>query len=126
MNADLTISTLSFKTIYSDQSGSLRREVSRGINTPTELLIKHQDYVDSATKLPGKRHLTRFDYYVNASGNIVVPISIYSVAAVPTDVNITAAMVDSINQMLNNLLFAATGNTSGLNLNNAISVAGEQ
>lgn len=126
MNADLTINTLSFKQVYSDLNGSLRREVSRGTNLPTELSIKHQSYVDSATKVAGKRHLARFDRYVALSTGQIVPVSAYAVVAVPTDTLVTATDVNAICQHLNNLLFAATGNTSGLDLTDDINVNGEQ
>jgi hypothetical protein len=126
MNADLTINTLAFKTVYSDQSGSLRREVSRGPNLPTELQIKHQDYTDSATKLPGKRTVVRFDRFVAHSNGTIVPVSAYAVIAVPTDTNITATDINAVCQHLNNSLFAATGNTSGLDLADDIAVNGEQ
>jgi hypothetical protein len=126
MNADLTINTLAFKTVYSDLNGSLRREVSRGANLPTELSIKHQSYVDSTTKVAGKRHLARFDRYVALSTGAIVPVSAYVVVAVPTDTAVTATDINAISQHLNNFLFAATGNTSGLDLADELSVNGEQ
>lgn len=73
MNTDLTISTLSFTGAYSDKSGSLRREVSRGLNLPETMQIKHQLYVDSATKRQGNQSALIFEYSkALADGSIAV------------------------------------------------------
>jgi hypothetical protein len=119
MNADITVSTLSFKLIYSDQNGSLRRETSRGVNTPTEILIKHQDYVDSATKVAGKRSLVRVDYYMTMTDGVVRPVSLYVVLARPSDPLVTQSIITSVEAMLVNLLHG-TSNTSGLDLQDEI------
>lgn len=125
MNADITVSTLAFKLIYSDQNGSLRRETSRGASLPTELLIKHQPYVDSKTKVPGIRTLARFDYYMTMTDGVVRPVSYYSVLARPTDPLVTAGIVTSLEDMMTNLLHD-TSNTSGLDLQDEILANGEQ
>jgi len=119
MNADITVSTLSFKTIYSDKSGSLRRENSRGASLPTEILIKHQEYVDSATKQPGFRTLVRIDYYMTMTDGVVRPVSYYCVLARPTDPLVTQAIITAIEAMMTNLLHSST-NTSGLDLQDEI------
>lgn len=125
MNADITVSTLSFKLIYSDQNGSLRREISRGASLPTELLIKHTPYVDSKTKVPGTRTMTRLDYYMTMTDGVIRPISYYSVLARPTDPLVTSGIIDSLEAMLTNLLHSTT-NTSGLDLGTEILANGEQ
>lgn len=125
MNANLTIDTLSFNQVYSDKSESLRREVSRGVNLPTECRISHQDYVDSKTKVSGKRHLVRFDRYVSFSSGIIAPVSAYAVVAVPTDTGVTSADVLAVVQHLNNVLFAST-QTAGLDLKDEVFVSQEQ
>jgi hypothetical protein len=119
MSPDITVSTLAFKLIYSDKNGSLRRETSRGVSTPTEILIKHEDYVDSKTKLAGKRSLVRVDYYMAMTGGAISPVSLYVVLAAPTDPLATAAVNTAIEAMLVNLLHGTT-NTSGLDLQLAI------
>jgi hypothetical protein len=125
MNADITVSTLSFKLIYSDKSGSLRREISRGATLPTEILIKHQDYVDTATKQPGVRSLVRIDYYMTMTDGVIRPVSYYAVLARPNDPLVTTAIVSAIESMLTNLMHSAT-NTSGLALEDEILSGGEQ
>lgn len=125
MNADLTIDTLSFKMQYGDQAGSLRREVSRGVNLPTEMRVSHQEYVDAKTKVSGKRHLVRFDRYVSFSSGIIAPVSAYAVVTVPGDTGVTSADVLAVVQHLNNALFAST-QTAGLDLKDEIFVSQEQ
>jgi hypothetical protein len=62
MDNNLTISTLSFNMQYSDLSGSLRREISRGMNLQERMLVKHQTYTDSATKRPGNQSVLIFEF----------------------------------------------------------------
>jgi hypothetical protein len=119
MNNDLTISTLSFNMVYSDKTGSLRRDTSRGATLPTELLIKHQDYVDSATKQPGKRSVVRLDYYMTMTDGVIRPVSLYAVCTRPNDPLVTTTILNSIEAMLVNLLHG-TSNTSGLDLKDEI------
>jgi len=115
MNNDITVSGLAFKLIYSDKTGSLRRETSRGTSLPTELLIKHEDYVDSKTKVPGVRTLVRLDYYMTMTDGVIRPVSLYVVCSKPSDPLVTSGIVTSLEAMLVNLLHGIT-NTSGLDL----------
>lgn len=62
MDNNLTIDTLTFALAYSDKTGSLRREVSRGANLPETMQIKHQTYVDSVTKRPGVQSVLIFEF----------------------------------------------------------------
>lgn len=125
MNADLTINALTFKQVYSDQKESLRRETSRGSNLPTEMRVAHQEYTDSKTKVPGMRHLVRFDRHVSLTNGTIVPVSAYAVVSVPADTAVVSSDITSVVQCLNNALFAST-QTSGLDLNDEIFVNGEQ
>jgi len=126
MNANLTIDTLTFTQKYSDKAGSERREISRGVNLPEVLSIKHSDYVDSATKKAGVRTVLREDYYVSLSDGQICPVSAYLVVAVPTDINVTSAHVTSaISRVVSCLRTAAQG-TGGLDLGNEIFVVGAQ
>lgn len=119
MNSNITVSGLAFNLIYSDKTGSLRREISRGASLPTELLIKHQDYVDSATKVAGRRTLVRFDYYMAMTDGVIRPVSYYAVLAAPTDPLVTSTITDGLENMMTNLLHSST-NTSGLDLQTEI------
>jgi hypothetical protein len=125
MDANLTISGLAFNLIYSDQGGSLRRETSRGATLPTELLIKHQDYVDSKTKVAGRRTLVRLDYHMLMTDGVIRPVSYYAVLARPNDVLVTSTITNAIEAMLTNLMHSST-NTSGLDLKDEILANGEQ
>lgn len=123
MNADLTINTLSFKQSYSDKTGSLRREVSRGVNLPTELKIAHADYVDSATKLPGRRSVVRFDRYVEMTDGKTAPVSAYIVVTRPTDTAVQSTDITSAVDLLIGLL---QEDDTGLDLMDEIFVNEEQ
>jgi hypothetical protein len=125
MNANLTISALTFTQTKSGDAGSERREVSRGVNLPEILTIKHSEYVDSATKLRGIRTLVRIDRYVAITDGRIVPVSFYCVAAVPADALITSADVVATKDRMVNLIHGAT-NTSGLDLGANLFVTKEQ
>ncbi len=75
MNQDLTVSALSFKMQYSDKTGSLRRETSRGINLPEIMQIKHQPYKDSATGRPGVQSALIFEYHKATSDGQILPVA---------------------------------------------------
>jgi len=124
MNNDLTISTLTFKLRASDLvDGSERREVSRGVNLPEIMTIKSQQYVDSATKLPGKRTVLRFDRYVAGTSGTPIPVSAYLVVAVPSDAAVVSADVLAVIARINGVLDATSPN---LDLGDEIFVSGEQ
>jgi hypothetical protein len=74
MNADLTISTLSFVNQYSDKTGSVRREISRGVSLPEIMQVKHQNYVDSASKRPGRQSALIFEYYKATTDGEILPV----------------------------------------------------
>jgi len=56
MNADLTFNSIVFKKSYDSDGKSLRQSTTRAQNTPDELIIRSQPYVDSATKVAGFRY----------------------------------------------------------------------
>lgn len=125
MNADITVSGLAFKLIYSDKDGSLRREISRGVSEPTEITIQHRAYLDTRTKVPSKSTTVRVDYYVTMTDGVVRPVSLQTVLRHPDDVIVTAGIITAIEAMLVNLLHGTT-NTSGLDLEGEIFSNGEQ
>lgn len=124
MNNDLTISTLSFKLRASDLvAGSERREISRGVNLPEVMTIKHQDYVDSGTKLPGVRSVLRFDRHLLLTAGFIAPVSAYVVVSVPKDTGVTSADVLAVVERLINTL---QEDDTGLDLMDEIFVNREQ
>jgi hypothetical protein len=125
MTSDITVSGLAYKLIYSDKTGSLRREVARGATLPTELQIKHAEYVDSATKKAGVRTLTRFDHYMTMTDGKIEPVSLYLVLARPNDPLVTAAIITALEAQMVNLLHGTT-NTNGLDLEGEILSVREQ
>lgn len=89
MNADLTFNSVAFKKSYDLEDRSLRRSTTRGINTPDDLIVQSQDYVDSKTKVPGKRYTIRFDRH-DVDANLAKLISsAYLVVQVPSTQNST-------------------------------------
>jgi hypothetical protein len=89
MDANLTFNSVVFKESYKDASGSLRRSTARDVNTPDDLIIKTQSYVDSNTKVSGVRRLIRIDRHdVDANGQKYVT-SAQLVLAVPAIENST-------------------------------------
>jgi hypothetical protein len=110
MNADLTFNTIVFKKSFDEKDGSERQSTARAINTPDKLIIKSQDYVDSATKIAGRRYTGRIDRYDIDANLAQIVTSCYFVFAVPvtaasasvTDVTTTfKALVADANFMVN-------------------------
>lgn len=125
MNATLTLNTLTFSLTKNGDLGSERREISRGVNLPEILAIRHQDYVDSRTKVPGVRSNIKLERFVALTDGRIVPVTLSLLVAVPSDVNITSADVTAVTTRLVNLIHGTT-NTSGLDLASAIMVTKEQ
>jgi hypothetical protein len=94
MDADLTFNPVVFKKAWDLKDESLRQSISRGINTPDKLIIKSQDYVDSSTKVAGRRFTGRFDRVDIDANNAEIVSSAYFVIAVPKTV--TQAQLDVV------------------------------
>jgi len=94
MNADLTFNTIVFKKSFDLKGESERKSIARGINSPDKLIIKSQDYVDSATKVPGKRFTVRVDRVDVLADLSTIVTSMYFVLAVPSTA--TQAYVDNV------------------------------
>jgi hypothetical protein len=94
MNADLTFNSVVFKKAWDNQDQSLRQSIARGVNTPDQLIIKSQDYVDSKTKVPGRRYTVRFDRTDLDANTVSILSSCYAVIAVPSTV--TQAQLDVV------------------------------
>lgn len=122
MNAALTLSSLTFNQSKSGDSGSERREVSRGVNLPEILTIRHMDYVDSATKLPGVRSNVRLDRYIAGTQGII-PVTASLTVAVPSDALITSADVLAAVERISQII---QEDDSGLDLADEIFINKEQ
>lgn len=124
MTNDLTISTLSFTLKgNSPKDGSERREISRGVNLPEVMTIKTQDYIDSKTKVSGKRTVLRFDRTVAGSDGQPLVVSAYLVCMVPTDTAVVSADVLAVIARINGVIDATSPN---LALDEEIFVGGQQ
>jgi hypothetical protein len=84
MDQDLTVNTIVFKKSFDEKDGSERRSTARGINTPDLLTIRSQDYIDQATKLPGRRYTCRLDRTDIDGSGVSYTSSAYFVFAVPS------------------------------------------
>lgn len=124
MNADLTISTLTFKLASSGKTeGSERREISRGVNLPEVMTVRHQEYTDSATKRKGVRSVLRFDRYIAAVDGNIIPVSAYLVVTTPSDPNVATADVAAVVERIVNTI---QEDDTGLDLADEIFVNREQ
>lgn len=83
MDADLTFNTIVFKKTFDEKDGSERQSTARAINTPDKLIIKSQDYVDSVTKVAGRRFTGRVDRNDIDANLQPILTSAYFVIAVP-------------------------------------------
>jgi len=129
MDNNIELNTIgTFNLVYSDKdAGSLRRKTGLPVSTPIELTIRHTDYVDSKTKISGRRSVVRLDRYmvIDAAGTIA-PISSYVVFAVPKgSVDLTAAITSNMS-VLTQLLGTQIEATTQHNKVGAIVVNGEQ
>lgn len=127
MDANLTINSLSFVSKYNDRdAGSVRVETSRGVNLPEILTIKTQNYVDSSTKIPGRRTMVRVDRHVaGLDGGVISGLEAHVVVSVPARAEIETADVQAVVSRLITLLAGATV-TGGLDLKDEIFVNQEQ
>jgi hypothetical protein len=123
MNANLTISTLSFEQKYSDATGSLRVETSRGVNLPEKLFIRSQQITDGKTKLPATLTTIVFERHLALTGGSIGPVSAKLSVVVPQDVLVTSSDVLAVVERYINLL---QEDDSGLDLADEIFVGGQQ
>jgi hypothetical protein len=94
MNADLTFNTIVFKKLFDLKGESTRQSITRGVNTPDKLIIKGQDYVDSVTKVAGKRYSGRIDREDIDANLQKIVTSMYFVLAIPSTAS--QAQVDNV------------------------------
>jgi hypothetical protein len=124
MDSNLSIDTLSFKLAYSDKTGSLRTEVSRGVNLPETLQIRHTPYAATPTQSAGVNSQVRFERVVESAveGSLSSVVATLTVR-VPSDAGIESTDVTNVIQRLVTLL---QEDDSGLDLADEIFVNKEQ
>lgn len=123
MNASLTISALTFAQSYSDKSGSERREVSRGVNLPEILSIRHIDTVDKASG-PSVQTSVRFERHMLSSDGLTIkPVRGTLTMVVPKDTGVASSDVLAVAERFIHLL---QEDDSGLDLVEEIFVNREQ
>jgi hypothetical protein len=124
MDPNLTISTLTFTQRYSDKEGSFREEISRGVSLPERMYIKHQDYVDSVTKRPGRQSALIFEY-VKALADGTLAVGTRATLKVQS-LKDTAIGSTEILAVLERVINTIQEDDSGLDLGDNIFVNGEQ
>jgi hypothetical protein len=114
MDADQTYNSIVFAKSYDQVDLSLRQSTARGINIPDSLTIKSQDYVDSKTKVSGRRHTTIIgSSEVDVNGVVVTPSVSFTmnIPSTATSTRITALLAtfrayiadaDTLEDTLNN------------------------
>lgn len=124
MDANLTINNLVFTQQYSDKTGSLRRETSRGLNLPETMQVKHQTYTDSVTKRPGTQSALVFEYTKPlADGTIAVVARATLKVQSLTDTAVGATEIQAVKERI---VAVIQEDDSGLDLADEIFVNKEQ
>lgn len=124
MNPNLTVSTLTFTQQFSDKTGSQRREVSRGVNLPENMYVKHQNYVDSASKRAGSQSALIFEYVKPLTdGTIAVAARATLKVQALTDTAVTSTEILAV---LNRVIDVVSPDGTHLNLGSDIFVAKQQ
>lgn len=127
MNANIGPLILgTYNSIFSDAEGSERRVSGTAPGTPIVMSIKKQPYVDTKTKVSGKRTVLRIDKHVAVeTGGAISPISAYLVVAVP---NGAAVATNDVLNVVQDIVRVVGNQAIGdqLGLAQAIFVTGEQ
>jgi hypothetical protein len=130
MNADITLKAKVYKQVYSDQAGSLRRSTTDGAALPHTMRIAHTNAVDSKTKVPTIRSLTRVDMSHLDTGGInpsPLPVSVQLVVVKGTGLYApTQAAIELCVDTLIQALSGTGADASALDLTDEIFVNGEQ
>lgn len=123
MDATLTISALTFGTVYNDQSGSKRIETSRGVNLPEILSIRHTEIVDKVAG-PCRQSSVRFERHMLSSDGLTIkPVRATLTIVIPKDTGVTSADALAVVERHIHLL---QEDDSGLNLASEIVVDQKQ
>lgn len=105
MDPNLTIDTRSFVRVQDPKDGgSLRRNVTDGINLPETVAIRHTKAKDSASRQMTRRSSVRIDKIVDGGdGTLPIPYLQLTVS-VPEHPGVTAAHVNALVSRLRNTL----------------------
>lgn len=127
MDNNLTISALTYAFNWSGPQGSRRTNASRGANLLDVLTVRRAAYVDSTTKLPGFRTVTRMAHFYAMVQNvgIIAPVTLDVIMSCPTDTGVGSTEILRLHDHMVNLLHGTT-NTNGLALRDEVYVNGEQ
>lgn len=124
MNANLTLSTLSFNSVYSDATGSLRREVSRGINLPHNMIVKHREVPGpKGSTYQVRQSLVEFDRVQLLSNGSYAPVKVKLTVETPIDADVAGSDVLAAVELVAQLI---QEDDTGLDLAEEIFVAQEQ
>lgn len=124
MNANLTIDTLSFNQAFTGKDGSERREVSRGVNLPEVMSIRHNTTTEKKTGKVTVQSQLRFDrYLLSADGVTIIPVRAVLTVYVPQDTGVTSSDVLAVVQRI---VSTVQEDDSGLDLADEIFVNREQ
>lgn len=124
MDKDLTLDSLSFIGTSFEETGSVRKEVSRGASLPEILTIRHSTVVDSASKRKSRRSVVRVDRHLAMTDGEILPVATWVVHQSPIDAAVTSAEIVATAQRITSLLSDEA--TSGLDLKEEIFAGGQQ
>jgi len=101
MNADLTFNSIAFKKQYDLENKSSRRSITRGINTPDDLIIQSMTTINSKTKVPEQRINYRVDRHtIDASLQKIITSGLVTFAvpetAVQADIDAVVATLKAV------------------------------
>jgi hypothetical protein len=124
MNANLTIDTLAFNQTFTGKDGSERREVSRGVNLPEVMSVRHTATVDKKTGKSTVQSQLRFDrYMLSADGVTILPVRAVLTVYVPQDTGVVSSDVLAVVQRI---VTTVQEDDTGLDLADEIFVNREQ
>lgn len=127
MNANLTIDTLSFnKRAETLGEGSERREISRGVNLPEIMKIRHRDITLKSYDLPAVKSELMFERWVATTSGLIVPVRGGLWIDVPADALITSTDVLALVSRFSGVLRTGAQGSGGLDLGSAVFVSKEQ
>lgn len=96
MNNDLTYNSIVYVKNFDQDGISKRSSIARGVSTPDVLTIREQEYVSSASKVPGKRFNVRLGRFELDANSVLVEQDIAITIEVPltaTTAGVTAQLV---------------------------------
>jgi len=121
----LTLGTYNLR--FKDASGSERRVAGTAPNLPIIMTIKAQEYVDSKTKVPGRRTVLRIDQHLALeTGGTIAPLSAYLVVSVPQGSLVSGNNIQNIIQDIVRVVGMGVAAGDQLSLSQAIFSTGEQ